>query len=132
MRRSQRMPVDEIARLKPNDWSSLEVRIVDLSADGFRARCDARVLAGSAVRIDLPGIGETEAQVSWCRNGELGARFILPIDLERCTAPAATGAAALARLLVQRSDARSSGLFAEEQELRRRILASLPIHRAES
>ena len=29
MRKSERMAVDETTRLRPNEWSSLEVRIVD-------------------------------------------------------------------------------------------------------
>ena len=132
MRRSERVPVDETARLKPNDWSSLEVRIVDLSEDGFRAECDARLLCGSAVRVELPGLGETEAQVSWCRRGEIGARFIVPIELARCDVAKPTHAAVLSRLLVQRADALSSGRFAQEQELRRRILSALPMQKIEN
>lgn len=125
------MPVDEAARLRPNDWSSLEVRLVDLSEHGFRARCDAHLLCGSVVRIDLPGIGETEAQVSWRRGGEIGARFIEPIELGRCTAARVPGEQVLARLLVQRADARSAGRYSHEQALRRRILAALPMRRVD-
>ena len=131
MRRSERVPVDEKARLRPNGWSSIEVRLVDLSEDGFRAECEATILRGSPIRIDLPGLGETEAQVTWRRRGEIGARFIVPIDLSRAGIAAASGPAVLARLLVQRADALSSGLFAQEQELRRRILTALPMHKVE-
>ena len=129
MRRSERMPVDEQARLHPNAWSSLEVRIVDLSAEGFRAECEATILRGSAIRLDLPGVGETEAQVSWRRTGEIGARFLVPIDLSRCTVRQASSEAVLARLLVQRAYARSAGRFEREQKLRREILGSLPMRR---
>lgn len=131
MRRSERVPVDEKARLRPNGWSSLEVRIVDLSEDGFRAECEATILCGSPIRIDLPGLGETEAQVTWRRRGEIGARFMAPIDLARCGIAKASSAAVLARLLVQRADALSSGLYAQEQELRRRILDALPMQKVE-
>ena len=131
MRRSERVPVDETARLKPNDWSSLEVRIVDLSQDGFRAECEARLLCGSTVRLDLPGLGETEAQVTWRRQGEIGARFMAPIDLARCEVAKPSRAAVLSRLLVQRADALSSGRFAQEQELRRRILGALPMQKVD-
>ena len=131
MRRRERVPVDEKARLRPNGWSSLEVRIVDLSEDGFRAECEATILCGSPIRIELPGLGETEAQVTWRRGGEIGARFIVPIDLGRCEIAKASETAVLARLLVQRADALSSGLYRQEQELRRRILAALPIQKVE-
>jgi|GEM_PF-759122 len=129
MRRSERMPVDEKARLRPNEWSSLEVRIVDLSEDGFRAECEARVLRGSIVRVELPGLGETEAQVTWRGSGEFGARFTMPIDLARCEIERPSHAAILSRLLVQRAEALSSGRFAHEQELRRRILSALPMQK---
>jgi hypothetical protein len=126
------MPVDETARLRPNDWSSLEVRIIDLSEDGFRAECEARLLCGSAVRLDLPGLGETEAQVTWRRRGEIGARFTVPIDLDRCAVAKPSRAAVLSRLLIQRADALSSGRFVQEQELRRRILTALPMQKVEN
>lgn len=127
MRRSERMPVEETARLHPNDWSSLEVRLVDLSAEGFRAQCAATMLRGSAIRIDLPGIGEVEAQLTWRRAGEIGARFILPIDFSRCTIARLSGETALARLLLERAGARGAGRFDQDQALRARILAALPM-----
>ena len=129
MRRSERIAVDEAARLKPNDWSSLEGRLVDLSEAGFRAECAATILCGSPIRIDLPGIGETEAQVTWRRSGEIGGQFIRPMDLSRCTAAKVSEETVLARLLVQRADARSSGRFAQEQKLRGQILSTLPMRR---
>lgn len=131
MRRNERVPVDGTARLRPNRWSSLEVRLIDLSAEGFRAECEAMMLAGSAIWIDLPGIGEVEAQVSWRRRGELGARFVVPIDLSRCCVPALSDEAVLARLLVQRADARQSGGFHQELQIRERIAATLPMRRIE-
>ncbi|HEX8366114.1 MAG TPA: PilZ domain-containing protein [Allosphingosinicella sp.] len=131
MRRSERMPVDEKTRLRPNEWSSLEVRLVDLSETGFRAECEATILCGSPVRIDLPGLGEIDAQVTWRRSGEIGAKFIVPIDLGRCTAAKLDDETVLARLLVERAEARSTGRFTHEQKLRRQILAALPMRRVE-
>jgi hypothetical protein len=109
MRRNERMAVDGTARLRPNHWSSLEVGLVDVSATGFRARCDAMILSGSPVWIELPGIGEVEAQVSWRRRGEIGARFIVPIDLEACAIESVDDDSVLARLLVQSCDSRGPG-----------------------
>lgn len=129
MRRSERIEVDEKARLKPNDWSSLEVRIVDLSKDGFRAECDATILCGSPIRIALPGLGEVEAQVTWRRHGELGARFMTPIDLTEAGIEPMPSERVLARLLVQRADALGAGRFGQEQALRERIRSALPIKR---
>lgn len=132
MRRNERMAVDGTARLRPNSWSSMEVRLIDLSETGFRARCDAMMLAGSAIWIELPGIGEVEAQVSWRRKGEIGARFIVPIDLDKCGIEPMPSEAVLARLLVQRADARGAGHFRQEMQLRKQILGTLPMRRLDS
>lgn len=127
MRRSERIEVDTTTRLRPNDWSSLEVRLVDLSAEGFRVQCDAAVLRGALVRIALPGIGEAEAQVSWRRRGEFGAKFTMPIDMEAAGIAPVPRERVLARLLVQRADALAGGRFGQEQELRERIRSALPM-----
>lgn len=87
--------------MRPNSWSSLEVRLLDLSEDGFRAECEALVRPGSAIWIEIPGIGEVEAQVRWRRRGEVGARFIAPIDLELCAIQPVADEKMLARLLIQ-------------------------------
>jgi hypothetical protein len=129
LRRSERIEVDATTRLRPNDWSSLEVRLVDLSAEGFRVQCDATVLRGSLVRVALPGLGEVEAQVSWRRRGEFGARFIVPIDLGAAGIEPVPSERVLARLLVQRADALTGGRFRQEQELRERIRSALPMMR---
>src|SRR3954464_10638901 len=108
-RQVERLAIDEATRLKPNDWSSLEVRMVDLSPLGFRASCDARILPGSCVSLDIPGIGEALAQVEWRRDGEFGARFVPPIELAACRWRFAQRRGALARLLVERAAARRVG-----------------------
>jgi hypothetical protein len=131
LRRSERINVDEKARLRPNSWSSLEVRLVDLSEAGFRAECEATILCGSPISIDLPGIGPVDAQVTWRRSGEIGAQFTVPIDLADCTARPVSSETVLARLLVQRADARSTGRFRREQLLREQILGALPMQKVE-
>jgi hypothetical protein len=126
-RQVERLAVDESTRLKPNDWSSTEVRMVDLSPLGFRASCEARILPGSCVSLDIPGIGEVLAQVEWRREEEFGARFIAPIELAACRWRFAQRRGALARLLVERAAARRAGRRDAERQLRRRILGGLPI-----
>ena len=126
-RKAERLPVDEATRLKPNDWSSIEVRMVDLSPLGFRASCEARIMPGSCVSLDIPGIGDVLAQVEWRRDNEFGARFVTPIILAACRWRFAQRRGALARLLVERAAARSAGRRDAERQLRRRILQSLPM-----
>jgi hypothetical protein len=128
-RRAERMPLDEAARLRPNDWSSLEIRMIDLSAAGFRAQCDALLQAGSAVSLEVPGIGPVEAQVEWRRGDMFGARFFQPLDLSRCGWTPRERGSALAQLLIDRAKANSAGNSDIESRLRRQILAALPMRK---
>ena len=129
MRETERIAMDEPARLHPNDWSSLEVRILDFSDSGFRAECEAAIMSGGCIRLEVDGIGPVDAQVIWRADGQIGAKFLRPIDLSRCGWTPVGAEALLARLLFQRAAARKSGFFAHEQQLRSRILESLPIRR---
>ena len=129
MRRDERLPLEEIARLHPNNWSSLDVRVLDLSANGFRAECEARVALGSCVRIELPEVGPAVAYVTWRRGNCFGAKFSAPVDPSRCGWPALAQGQVLARLLVERAEARTAGKYRVEMELRRKILAALPMQR---
>ena len=129
MRKADRIVVDEPARLHPNSWSSLEVRLIDCSETGFRAYCEARVGVADLVTIEIPGIGPVEAHISWRRDREFGARFLDPIDLARAELAGAGQETLLARLLVQRAAAHRANQRSEEQALRRKILQSLPMRR---
>ncbi len=126
-RRSQRVSLDEAARLRPNDWSSLEVRMLDISESGFRASCDARLQCGGLVTLDVQGIGSVEAQVEWQRGDTFGARFILPIDIAKCSWTPAERESVLAQLLIDRAAARRAGRVNAERRLRQRILNTLPM-----
>jgi hypothetical protein len=128
-RRAERVALDESARLQPNSWSSLEIRMVDLSELGFRATCEARLQRGGGVTLDVPGLGTVDAQVEWQRNGEFGARFYQPIDLQACDWVLGEQHRTLAHLLVQRAAARRGGRAGADQALRRQILASLPMRK---
>jgi hypothetical protein len=128
-RRSQRLALDAEARLRPNSWSSLQIRMVDLSSSGFRAECEARVKPGGSVSLDVPGIGAVEAQVEWQRGGQFGARFFAPIELKSCQWTFRERHHALARLLVERAAAKRAGRRGAEGQLRREILSALPMRK---
>lgn len=128
-RRAERHALSERTRLRPNSWSSVEVRMVDLSRFGFRAECEARLQPGGCISLDVPGLGAVEAQVEWHRGSEFGARFLRPIDLARCGWTLSERGHALAQLLVQRAHAKKAGRSDAESRLRRQILATLPIRR---
>ena len=129
MRKANRRAFDEPVRLHPNAWSSLEVRLLDCSEDGFRAECEARVRNGDLVTLEIPGIGPADAQVTWSRGRELGARFIQPVEIDRAELKRADDETVLARLLVQRAAAHRGALRDVERDLRRRIIETLPMRR---
>ncbi|HYE28209.1 MAG TPA: PilZ domain-containing protein [Allosphingosinicella sp.] len=128
-RKAERLALDAETRLRPNSWSSLLIRMLDLSASGFRAECEARVRPGGSVSLDIPGIGSVEAQVEWQRGDQFGARFFAPIALERCQWTLRERHHALARLLVERAAARRAGRSPAEAQLRRQILSALPMRK---
>lgn len=129
MRREERLPLDEPARLHPNEWSSLEVRVLDLSNNGFRAQCEARVTVGSCVTLELPEIGPALAYVTWRRGDLFGAKFREAVEVDRCGWSRLSSERILARMLVARAAARSVGQYGAEFELRRKILDGLPMVR---
>jgi hypothetical protein len=128
-RGTERRQVSAETRLRPNSWSSVAATMVDLSERGFRATCEARLQPGAGVSLDIPGIGSVDAQVEWQRNGEFGARFFQPLDLGRCRWTLDERHNALASLLVARAAAKQAGRKGAEEQLRRQILAGLPIHK---
>jgi hypothetical protein len=128
-RRAERLPLDAETRLRPNSWSSLQIKMLDLSATGFRAQCEARVKPGSSVSLDVPGIGAVDAQVEWQRGEQFGARFFAPIELDSCRWTFRERHPTLVRLLVERAAAKRAGRRGAEGQLRRDILSALPIHK---
>lgn len=128
-RRSERLLVDAETRLRPNSWSSLQIRMLDLSASGFRAECEARVKPGGSVSLDVPGIGSVDAQVEWQRGDQFGARFFAPIELKSCQWTFPDRHSTLARLLVERAAARRAGRRGAEGQIRREILSALPMRK---
>jgi hypothetical protein len=131
MRKCVRKAVDEPVRLHPNTWSSVEVRLIDCSEAGFRAECDVRIRVRDEVTLELPGMDPATAYVIWSNGREFGARFAVPMPIDRAELTAAAPQQVLARLLVQRAAAQKSRLWDQEERLRREIGQALPIQRAD-
>lgn len=126
-RREKRLALDEAARLAPNEWSSVEIRMLECSERGFRANCCAMVRAGAAVKLEVPGIGWVGAYVTWRRADQFAANFEEPLDLDRARFMALNREAVLARLLTERATAHAAGNYQEERDLRIRIRDGLPV-----
>jgi len=132
VRQAERLRLDAATRLRPNDWSSIEITMLDLSPSGFRARCEARLPVGSAVSLDVAGVGAVEAQVEWQRGQQFGARFFVPIDLASCAWTLDDRHHVLAELLVERAQAQQAGRSRAERQLRGEILRALPIQKGDA
>jgi hypothetical protein len=83
-RRTQRVPVQQTARMRSQQWYNIEVKVRDVSTCGFMAECAAPVQIGSYVSLDVPGIGPVHAQVRWQIGVTMGGMFLDPISLTRC------------------------------------------------
>jgi hypothetical protein len=128
-RSERRLALDQSARLAPNDWSSLDIRMLECTARDFRAATFATVRVGASVMIEVPGIGWVRAYVSWQRGGQFTGVFAVPIDLARARLMSVNREAVLARLLAERAAAHAEGKDSEERDLRMRIRENLPIRR---
>lgn len=85
LRQTDRIRLSERTRLRPNDWSSIEIQVFDISALGLRGECEVRLMRTCFLSIDIPGIGPTDAEVKWQDGDQFGAEFARPIDLSRCS-----------------------------------------------
>ncbi|MDQ4086747.1 MAG: hypothetical protein M3177_01830 [Pseudomonadota bacterium] len=83
-RRAQRVPVDEPATMRSQNWYQVEVKVRNVSTCGFMAECGAPVQIGSYVSLDVPGVGPVHAQVRWQIGATMGGMFLDPISLARC------------------------------------------------
>ena len=83
-RRHPRYRVGERTRLRPNEWSSIQVGLLDISSHGFRAECEANLKIGGYVSLEVHGICQVDAKVVWRCNDEVGAQFARPIRLDHC------------------------------------------------
>ncbi len=83
-RRHPRYALYERARLRPNDWSTVQIALRDISSHGFRGECEANLKIGGFVMLEVNGIGQVEAKIMWRRNAEIGAEFARPIALDHC------------------------------------------------
>lgn len=126
-RRESRLALDEPARLAPNDWCNVEVRMLECTEVRFRAAGDVTVRVGAIVTLDVPGLGPVEAYVSWQRSGQFAATFAKPIDLARARFTSLNQEVMLARLLVERAAAHAAGKNDEERSLKLQILDHLPL-----
>ena len=63
------------------DGRGRPILIVNISAAGLMARCDADFAVGERVRIALPVIGNVPGEIRWSLGGRIGCELDRPIEL---------------------------------------------------
>ncbi len=71
--------VEHRTRAVGPDARAVAFLIVNVSPQGLMARCEAPFEAGDLLRIQLPILGDTGAEVRWALGGRVGCRFLQPI-----------------------------------------------------
>ncbi|WP_313536890.1 PilZ domain-containing protein [Sphingomonas sp.] len=71
--------VEHRTRAVGPDARSVTFLVVNISPQGLMARCDAPFEAGDLIRIQLPIVGETGAEIRWTLGGRVGCQFLQPI-----------------------------------------------------
>lgn len=61
------------------------VRVLDICADGLRAKSSLTLDRGHPVKVTLKGLGPISAKIAWARNSEIGIRFDERINLSAVT-----------------------------------------------
>jgi hypothetical protein len=79
-RGAPRFPVSFRSVLLECDIFGEHVDIINIARLGFLARTRLIRSSGETLRLHLPDLGTLPAEVVWCANGLLGARFSDPID----------------------------------------------------
>jgi hypothetical protein len=72
----------EAVLLLPDD-RVVTIAIRNISADGFMCETPEPIPVDAAIGVALPGCGIVPARVRWCGEGEIGAQFRRPLDLDR-------------------------------------------------
>lgn len=75
MRSAARHPVDHQVIGEHRQLGDVQIRIVNISAQGFMARGDHGLGRGERIVIRLPIVGRIEAHVIWTRDERSGFQF---------------------------------------------------------
>lgn len=81
----RRDKVDYRTRAVGPDGTSVAFLIVNISPQGLMGRCDRTLEPGDLLRLQLPSIGETAAEVRWSVGGRVGCQFFQPIAVAAFT-----------------------------------------------
>ncbi|WP_448664837.1 PilZ domain-containing protein [Sphingomonas sp. CJ20] len=81
IRRDAREDVHYRARAMGPDGAARTLLVVNISAHGMMVRSDDGFAIGDRIRVTLPVIGSTIAEVRWALGGRIGCQFDPALDL---------------------------------------------------
>lgn len=81
----------EATLLLPND-AAVPIVIKNISPDGFMGEVAIDLACDARIGVALAGCGIVPARVRWSDDGEIGAQFNRPLDLDRLEQAAPTQA----------------------------------------
>ncbi|WP_267380945.1 MULTISPECIES: PilZ domain-containing protein [unclassified Sphingomonas] len=90
-RRRERDSLLLIASIAVGGEPAREVRIRNVSAEGLMAEVGHVVEPGTAVALDLRGVGPVTGKVAWCTEGRVGITLDRPIDPKQTRKPVGAG-----------------------------------------
>ena len=82
LRRAGRHPIDHHAMAEHRRLGEIELRLANISAQGFMIAGDSGLSRGERLVIRLPIVGRIEAHMIWSAGGRAGFQFERIIRLE--------------------------------------------------
>ena len=78
-RRAERRIVNLAASLREEGAAVVDVEVLNLSTDGFMAKCDLPLQAGQYAFLKMPGLEAVNSKVVWVEEGKAGFEFTSPL-----------------------------------------------------
>ena len=78
-RRTERRVVNLAASLREPGAAIADAEVLNLSTDGYMARCDLPLAQGQVVYLKLPGMEAQKSRVAWVEDGKAGFEFTAPL-----------------------------------------------------
>ena len=81
-RQGERTPIRFVAHVAEASGRARPVQVLNISREGFMARCDLPLKRGATIGFTAPN-GETfSATIRWAQDGRIGCRFATPLEWE--------------------------------------------------
>ena len=81
IRRPDRLHISLPAMIACENDAPLPIHLRNISTLGFMGECNGELPVGSAVAVELPGVGIARALVRWTIGAKIGGSFNIKVDL---------------------------------------------------